>query len=183
MLSCQFLKFNTLGLDFLRLLVSVLYFMLVSFRLSRYCNCSATGAALDTSQCKGPGMTEPCSGRGDCLECGTCVCYNPDQFEGPYCQYDKTQCQRFGGFLCNGTIVFWLSFYDWTRTCCLQPRAVMHFILPSDRGSCIMGRCSCTEGWQGNACECPMSNQTCLDNKKVSGALLNLQTYKSLNTI
>ncbi|XP_016889703.1 integrin beta-4 isoform X2 [Cynoglossus semilaevis] len=104
--------------------------------LSRYCNCSATGAALDTSQCKGPGMTEPCSGRGDCLECGTCVCYNPDQFEGPYCQYDKTQCQRFGGFLCN------------------------------DRGSCIMGRCSCTEGWQGNACECPMSNQTCLDNKK-----------------
>nr|XP_046233840.1 integrin beta-4 isoform X3 [Scatophagus argus] len=103
--------------------------------LSTFCNCSASRSALVSSQCIGPGMTEPCSGRGDCLECGTCVCYNPDQFEGPYCQYDKTQCQRYGGFLCN------------------------------DRGSCIMGQCVCTEGWQGSACECPNSNQTCLDSK------------------
>ncbi|XP_039991234.1 integrin beta-4 isoform X2 [Xiphias gladius] len=103
--------------------------------LSTFCNCSASVSALDTSQCIGPGMTQPCSGRGDCLDCGTCVCYNPDQFEGPYCQYDKTQCQRYGGFLCN------------------------------DRGSCVMGRCACTEGWEGNACECPKSNQTCLDSK------------------
>lgn len=103
--------------------------------LSTFCNCSATSSALVTAQCIGPGMTEPCSGRGDCLECGTCVCYNPDQFEGPYCQYDKTQCQRYSGFLCN------------------------------DRGSCVMGQCACTEGWEGNACECPKSNQTCLDSK------------------
>lgn len=86
-----------------------LFFSLIcpclSFRLSTFCNCSASSSALATSQCIGPGMTEPCSGRGDCLECGTCVCYNPEQFEGPYCQYDKTQCQRFGGFLCNGTTV------------------------------------------------------------------------------
>ncbi|XP_013856441.1 integrin beta-4, partial [Austrofundulus limnaeus] len=80
-------------------------------------------------------MTEPCSGRGDCLACGTCVCYNPDQFEGPYCQYDKTQCQRFAGFLCN------------------------------ERGSCVMGQCACADGWEGSACECPKSNQTCLDDK------------------
>ncbi|XP_061823187.1 integrin beta-4 isoform X2 [Nerophis lumbriciformis] len=103
--------------------------------LSTFCNCSASASALDTNQCIGPDSTEPCSGRGDCLECGTCVCYNPDQFEGPYCQYDRTQCQRFGGFLCN------------------------------DRGSCIMGRCVCSDGWEGNACECPRSNQTCLDSK------------------
>ncbi|XP_055085750.1 integrin beta-4 isoform X2 [Periophthalmus magnuspinnatus] len=101
--------------------------------VSTYCNCSARSSALDTSLCIGPDSTEPCSGRGDCLECGQCVCYNPDQFEGPYCQYDKTQCLRFGGFLCN------------------------------DRGSCIMGRCVCTEGWGGDACECPISNSTCLD--------------------
>ncbi|XP_061611666.1 integrin beta-4 isoform X2 [Phyllopteryx taeniolatus] len=101
--------------------------------LSTFCNCSASASALDTSLCIGPRSTEPCSGRGDCLECGTCVCYNPDQFEGPYCQYDRTQCQRFGGFLCN------------------------------DQGSCIMGRCVCSDGWEGNACECPKSNQTCLD--------------------
>lgn len=37
------------------------------------------------------------------MECGTCVCYNPEQYEGPYCEYDKTQCQRYGGFLCNGS--------------------------------------------------------------------------------
>uniref|UniRef100_A0A3Q2ZHU6 Integrin beta n=1 Tax=Kryptolebias marmoratus TaxID=37003 RepID=A0A3Q2ZHU6_KRYMA len=103
--------------------------------LGTFCNCSASASALDTNQCIGPGMTEPCSGRGDCLACGTCVCYNPDQFEGPYCQYDKTQCQRFAGFLCN------------------------------DRGSCVMGQCSCADGWEGPACECPKSNQTCLDSK------------------
>ncbi|XP_029691764.1 integrin beta-4 isoform X3 [Takifugu rubripes] len=103
--------------------------------LSTFCNCSASASALVTGQCIGPGMTEPCSGRGDCMECGTCVCYNPEQFEGPYCEYDKTQCQRYGGFLCN------------------------------DRGSCVMGKCTCTEGWEGNACECPKSNQTCLDSK------------------
>uniref|UniRef100_A0A3B5QEX9 Integrin beta n=1 Tax=Xiphophorus maculatus TaxID=8083 RepID=A0A3B5QEX9_XIPMA len=89
-------------------------------------------------QCIGPGVTESCSGRGDCQACGTCVCYNPDQYEGPYCQYDKTQCQRVAGILCNGT------FY---------------------RGSCVMGRCACSEGWEGAACECSKSNDTCLDNK------------------
>ncbi|XP_072311845.1 integrin beta-4 [Eucyclogobius newberryi] len=102
--------------------------------VSTYCNCSASSSALDTSLCIGPNMSDPCSGRGDCLACGQCVCYNSDQFEGPYCQYDKTQCLRFGGFLCN------------------------------DRGSCIMGRCVCAEGWEGHACECPISNTTCLDN-------------------
>ncbi|KAM6897814.1 integrin beta-4 [Xenentodon cancila] len=103
--------------------------------LGNFCNCSASSSALETNQCMGPGMTQPCSGRGDCLACGTCVCYNPDQFEGPYCQYDKTQCQRFGGFLCN------------------------------DRGSCVMGQCACTDGWEGDACECPKSTQTCVDSK------------------
>ncbi|KAG7236434.1 hypothetical protein INR49_000909 [Caranx melampygus] len=73
--------------------------------LSTFCNCSASASALDPKQCIGPNMTEPCSGNGDCLECGTCVCYNPDKFEGPYCQYDKTRCPRYGGFLCNGACV------------------------------------------------------------------------------
>ncbi|XP_054454661.1 integrin beta-4 [Anoplopoma fimbria] len=100
-----------------------------------FCNCSAGSSALDTSLCTGPQMKDPCSGRGECMACGTCVCYNPDQFEGQYCQYDKTQCQRHGGFLCN------------------------------DRGSCVMGGCVCAEGWTGMACECPKSNQTCRDSQ------------------
>ncbi|XP_043958074.1 integrin beta-4 isoform X1 [Gambusia affinis] len=99
-----------------------------------FCNCSKT-SGLSKNQCIGPGMTESCSGRGDCQACGTCVCYNPDQYEGPYCQYDKTQCQRVAGILCN------------------------------DRGSCVMGHCACSEGWEGPACECSKSNETCLDNK------------------
>ncbi|XP_043103787.1 integrin beta-4 isoform X2 [Puntigrus tetrazona] len=101
--------------------------------LGPFCNCSA-GASTDSAMCIAPGKSEPCSGRGDCM-CGTCVCYNPNQFEGPFCQYDKSQCQRFGGFLCN------------------------------ERGSCSMGRCVCAPGWTGDACECPISNESCLDGK------------------
>uniref|UniRef100_A0A673XKD1 Integrin beta n=1 Tax=Salmo trutta TaxID=8032 RepID=A0A673XKD1_SALTR len=102
--------------------------------LGPFCNCSASASTDPGTSCRGPGVEEPCSGRGDCL-CGTCVCYNTDQYEGPLCQFDKSQCQRFGGFLCN------------------------------DRGRCFMGQCACAEGWEGPACECPMSNQTCLDTK------------------
>ncbi|XP_035998391.1 integrin beta-4 isoform X4 [Fundulus heteroclitus] len=102
--------------------------------LGTFCNCSKT-SDLNKDQCIGPNMTKPCSGRGDCQACGSCVCHNPEQFEGPYCQYDKTQCPRFSGILCN------------------------------DRGSCVMGRCACSEGWEGAACECSKSNDTCLDTK------------------
>ncbi|KAG9350376.1 hypothetical protein JZ751_026731 [Albula glossodonta] len=100
--------------------------------LGSYCNCSS-GAVTDNKGCIEPGASLPCSGHGDCL-CGTCVC-SSHQYEGPYCQYDKTQCPRFAGFLCN------------------------------DRGSCYLGQCACDEGWEGLSCECPKSNQTCLDSK------------------
>uniref|UniRef100_A0AAZ3PEW4 Integrin beta n=1 Tax=Oncorhynchus tshawytscha TaxID=74940 RepID=A0AAZ3PEW4_ONCTS len=102
--------------------------------LGPFCNCSASASTDPGTSCLGPGVEEPCSGRGDCL-CGACVCYNTDQYEGSLCQFDKSQCQRYGGFLCN------------------------------DRGRCFMGQCACAEGWEGPACECPMSNQTCLDTK------------------
>ncbi|KAL7829106.1 hypothetical protein SRHO_G00327400 [Serrasalmus rhombeus] len=97
-----------------------------------FCNCSSQ--VQSDAGCVGPGMKEPCSGRGDCV-CGTCICHNPSQYDGPFCQYDKSQCQRYGGFLCN------------------------------DRGRCFLGRCACESGWTGDACECPLSNVTCLDNK------------------
>uniref|UniRef100_A0A3B4E937 Integrin beta n=1 Tax=Pygocentrus nattereri TaxID=42514 RepID=A0A3B4E937_PYGNA len=97
-----------------------------------FCNCSSQ--VQSDAGCIGPGMKEPCSGRGDCV-CGTCICHNPSQYDGPFCQYDKSQCQRYGGFLCN------------------------------DRGRCFLGRCACESGWTGDACECPLSNVTCLDNK------------------
>ncbi|MEQ2208936.1 hypothetical protein XENOCAPTIV_019953 [Xenoophorus captivus] len=63
----------------------------------------------------------PCSGLGDCQPCGTCVCYNPDQYEGPYCQYDKTHCPRFAGILCNGEKVLdYCSFRDEDDDCTYQ---------------------------------------------------------------
>ncbi|KAJ8399733.1 hypothetical protein AAFF_G00408380 [Aldrovandia affinis] len=105
--------------------------------LGQYCNCSA-GASSDNTACIGANSTEPCSGHGDCL-CGTCIC-SSQQHEGPFCQFDKSQCQRFNGFLCN------------------------------DRGNCFLGQCVCEAGWEGLACQCPKSNQTCLDSK---GGLCN----------
>uniref|UniRef100_A0A4W4GFV9 Integrin beta n=1 Tax=Electrophorus electricus TaxID=8005 RepID=A0A4W4GFV9_ELEEL len=85
--------------------------------LGPFCNCSAKVSS--DAGCIGPNTTEPCSGRGDCL-CGTCLCYNPNQYEGPFCQYDKSQCSRYGGFLCNGTLG-----------------------LCNGRGVCKCGRCEC----------------------------------------
>ncbi|KAJ8334080.1 hypothetical protein SKAU_G00397190 [Synaphobranchus kaupii] len=100
--------------------------------LGNYCNCSSA-AKTDNTGCIQSDAELPCSGHGDCL-CGTCVC-SSERYEGPFCQYDKAQCQRSGGFLCN------------------------------DRGTCFHGKCMCETGWEGPACECPLSNQTCLDSK------------------
>ncbi|XP_041077441.1 integrin beta-4-like isoform X2 [Polyodon spathula] len=100
-----------------------------------YCNCSVD-AKDDGRACIGPNSSKVCSGRGECL-CGTCQCYmsqNPlERYEGPFCEFDNFQCQRFGGFLCNA------------------------------RGRCFLGECACEDGWQGSACECPSSNATCID--------------------
>ncbi|KAI5619018.1 integrin beta-4 precursor, partial [Silurus asotus] len=101
--------------------------------LGPYCNCSSQ-VSSDSGACVAPGTSKPCNERGDCL-CGTCICNNPNQYDGQFCQYDRSQCGRSGGFLCN------------------------------DRGRCYMGKCVCDSGWTGNACECPLSNATCLDNK------------------
>ncbi|PIO24741.1 hypothetical protein AB205_0107800 [Aquarana catesbeiana] len=39
-----------------------------------------------------------------------------------------------------------------------------------NRGHCYMGACACQTGWEGPACDCPISNQTCLDR---NGGLCN----------
>uniref|UniRef100_A0A672V4F6 Integrin beta n=1 Tax=Strigops habroptila TaxID=2489341 RepID=A0A672V4F6_STRHB len=87
--------------------------------------------------CIRPGDVEPCSGRGECL-CGKCQCYSEDltqRFDGAFCQYDVLQCPRTSGFLCN------------------------------DRGRCSKGACVCESGWEGPGCECPTSNDTCIDSR------------------
>uniref|UniRef100_A0A803VKY2 Integrin beta n=1 Tax=Ficedula albicollis TaxID=59894 RepID=A0A803VKY2_FICAL len=105
---------------------------------------------LDSPKCRpdphpagtqGPTVTHigpwPCSGRGECL-CGKCQCYSEDQtlrFDGAFCEFDVLQCPRTSGFLCN------------------------------DRGRCSRGACVCESGWEGPSCECPTSNDTCIDSR------------------
>ncbi|NXA35987.1 ITB4 protein, partial [Eudromia elegans] len=105
------------------------------------CDCSPA-SSLNNEACIRPGDVEPCSGRGECL-CGKCQCYLEDlslRFDGEFCQYDVLQCPRTSGFLCN------------------------------DRGRCSKGACVCESGWQGPGCECPTSNDTCIDSR---GGLCN----------
>ncbi|NXD87110.1 ITB4 protein, partial [Halcyon senegalensis] len=100
------------------------------------CDCSPA-ASPNNEACIRPGDVEPCSGRGECL-CGKCQCYPEDlmqRFDGAFCQYDVLQCPRTSGFLCN------------------------------DRGRCSKGACVCESGWEGPGCECPTSNDTCIDSR------------------
>ncbi|XP_048821036.1 integrin beta-4 isoform X4 [Lagopus muta] len=107
------------------------------------CDCSPA-SSLNNEACIRPGDVEPCSGRGECL-CGKCQCYPEDlmqRFDGDFCQYDVLQCPRTSGFLCN------------------------------DRGRCSKGACVCESGWEGPGCECPTSNDTCIDSR---GGICNNQ--------
>ncbi|NXH68454.1 ITB4 protein, partial [Hydrobates tethys] len=100
------------------------------------CDCSPASSP-NNEACIRPGDAEPCSGRGECL-CGKCQCYSEDltqRFDGAFCQYDVLQCPRTSGFLCN------------------------------DRGRCSKGACVCESGWEGPGCECPRSNDTCIDSR------------------
>lgn len=107
------------------------------------CDCSPASSP-NNEACIRPGDVEPCSGRGECL-CGKCQCYPEDlmqRFDGDFCQYDVLQCPRTSGFLCN------------------------------DRGRCSKGACVCESGWEGPGCECPTSNDTCIDSR---GGICNNQ--------
>ncbi|KAI1232350.1 Integrin beta-4, partial [Lamprotornis superbus] len=100
------------------------------------CDCSPASSP-NNEACIRPGDAEPCSGRGECL-CGKCQCYSEDQtlrFDGAFCEFDVLQCPRTSGFLCN------------------------------DRGRCSRGACVCESGWEGPSCECPTSNDTCIDSR------------------
>uniref|UniRef100_A0A8C0UXQ7 Integrin beta n=1 Tax=Cyanistes caeruleus TaxID=156563 RepID=A0A8C0UXQ7_CYACU len=100
------------------------------------CDCSPASSP-NNEACIRPGELEPCSGRGECL-CGKCQCYSEDQslrFDGAFCEFDVLQCPRTSGFLCN------------------------------DRGRCSRGACVCESGWEGPGCECPTSNDTCIDSR------------------
>uniref|UniRef100_A0A8C1DX27 Integrin beta n=1 Tax=Cyprinus carpio carpio TaxID=630221 RepID=A0A8C1DX27_CYPCA len=95
-----------------------------------------------------------CNGQGD-LVCGKCKCY--DGWLGPFCNCSvgvstgSAKCIEPGkNESCSGR-------GDCMCGTCEQTCFDLLF--------CSMGRCVCTPGWIGDACECPISNVSCLDSK------------------
>uniref|UniRef100_A0A9J8DF78 Integrin beta n=1 Tax=Cyprinus carpio carpio TaxID=630221 RepID=A0A9J8DF78_CYPCA len=106
-----------------------------------------------------------CNGQGD-LVCGKCKCY--DGWLGPFCNCSvgvstgsakciepgkNESCSGRGDCMCG-------TCFDKSQVCDLSS-----LFATTERGSCSMGRCVCTPGWIGDACECPISNVSCLDSK------------------
>uniref|UniRef100_A0A8C4QF84 Integrin beta n=1 Tax=Eptatretus burgeri TaxID=7764 RepID=A0A8C4QF84_EPTBU len=120
------------------------------YRLGKDCSCKADGTHDDPSEnCKAPGSSTLCSGHGDCI-CGECVCTKPHgismPYYGPFCECNDFSCTKGND----------------NRIC-------------NDNGDCDCGTCKCRKGWNGNACECTQSNETCRDSKGVKiGAKLSL---------
>ncbi|XP_004521727.1 integrin beta-PS [Ceratitis capitata] len=114
------------------------------------CQCSNTehmNSTENSHNCRDNSMNIDCSGRGVC-SCGQCQCdkRNNDKevISGKYCQCDNFSCERSDQKLCSG----------------------------SDHGKCECGNCVCNDGWQGKACECPVSTESCRkpgDDKLCSG--------------
>lgn len=80
--------------------------------------------------------TADCSGRGLC-SCGVCECEkrsNPEEIiSGKYCECDNFSCERNNQLVCSGP----------------------------ENGQCQCGVCVCKSGWEGTACDCRSSNDTC----------------------
>ncbi|KRY41314.1 integrin beta pat-3 [Trichinella spiralis] len=108
-------------------------------RVGRRCECEAPGmstAALDMMCRKNNDTRAPiCEGRGDC-DCGRCVCYKRENinevYSGQFCECDNFNCPRHKKKLCAG------------------------------HGECVCQQCKCDPGWVGRACECPISQDSCI---------------------
>ncbi|XP_072179655.1 integrin beta-1-B-like [Diadema setosum] len=112
-------------------------------RSGRNCECDrAEAEGLDPSCVFTNSSSEECSGRGTCV-CGQCECDSRDNptesIFGAYCHCDNYRCRSYNGKICGGP----------------------------DRGVCKCdldtgkNYCDCLEGYEGPACECPISNDTC----------------------
>lgn len=110
-----------------------------------HCECESGGesAIALEAKCKATNDSLVCSGRGIC-KCGVCSCFpraNPDEIvSGQFCECDNFNCPRHDRLLCGG------------------------------HGDCVCGTCQCLPGFTGPACECPISQETCIaPNGKVCG--------------
>ncbi|KAJ0070541.1 hypothetical protein NL108_015522, partial [Boleophthalmus pectinirostris] len=100
--------------------------------LGQFCNCSSDNR-LHTASCRQGGVGEVCEGRGDCV-CGRCECHAKTSgtfYHGSFCECDDEQCDRHLNELCGG------------------------------HGKCICGTCHCFPGYDGEACQCAVSKESC----------------------
>lgn len=107
-------------------------------RYGKKCECDGSQSTSDESlaKCINPNTTIVCSGRGECI-CGVCECFprkanSAQKYSEKYCQCDDYSCSYHDDQLCGG------------------------------HGTCKCGICYCDDGYEGEACDCPQSNATCL---------------------
>ncbi|KAF7243710.1 Integrin beta-2 [Varanus komodoensis] len=104
------------------------------------CDCKTGGKSskeLEKS-CRKDNASVICSGLGDCV-CGQCVCHTSDDpkkhIYGTFCECDNMSCELHNGLQCGG----------------------------EERGRCDCGKCRCTDGYDGSACQCKASTDGCLN--------------------
>ncbi|RWS15929.1 integrin beta-PS-like protein, partial [Dinothrombium tinctorium] len=101
------------------------------------CECELNSGKKDNqASCYNGNDTKACSGNGVC-SCGQCLCKEAkgESYYGKYCECDRVSCKRHNGEVCGG----------------------------EDHGICDCGRCVCKNKWTGTACECPLSQDSCMD--------------------
>ncbi|XP_021948062.1 integrin beta-PS isoform X1 [Folsomia candida] len=109
----------------------------------RKCECDVEGGGgtrvEDDSGCRADNTTDIiCTGRGTC-NCGQCECFqreNPlEKIDGQYCECDNFNCPRESELICSGP----------------------------GHGRCDCGKCICNPGWSGDACQCSLLQDTCVE--------------------
>ncbi|KAM3916227.1 integrin beta-2 [Leptodactylus fuscus] len=108
-------------------------------RLGKNCECAAgsrTSQELEQN-CKKDNTSAVCSGAGECI-CGQCICHINDdpnkKIFGTHCECDNWNCEMFDGKLCAG------------------------------EGTCDCGVCRCRPGFDGTACQCKTTKESCMKN-------------------